>query len=321
MADSKSNWQATASPENLQKRAQLLAALRQFFAERNVLEVETPVLGKRTVSDVHLQSFDIPAAAHSKQSLYLQTSPEYAMKRLLAGGSGSIYQITKAFRQEEQSKQHNPEFTLLEWYRIGFSLDQLMDEVEELVRGLIQCQTIPRFSYQQLFETHLNFDPHSIDSSRLQEIANKSISISTKQLTDTDYLQLLMSHCIEPQLPEQCFVFDYPVAQAALARLGKSKNGITVARRFELYCQGMELANGYAELTDSTQQRARFEKDNAMREQISMTTIPADERLIDAMDHGLPECAGVAMGVDRLAMILCGSDSITDVISFPFDRA
>ncbi len=321
MADSKSNWQATASLQRLEQRAQLLAALRQFFADRNVLEVETPILSHHTVTDVHLKSFAISSSGADKQQMFLQTSPEYAMKRLLAQGSGSIYQICKAFRQEEQTRQHNPEFTLLEWYRVGFDLEQLMDEVEELIRGLLHCESIPRFSYQHLFEEHFEFNPHNIESSRLQQIAKDKLSISGEQLSDTDFLQLLMNHHVEPKLPSRCFVYDYPVAQAALSRLEKNSAGTTVAKRFELYCDGMELANGYAELTDPTEQRARFDTDNKVRANLGLNEVSLDENLLAAMAHGLPDCAGVALGVDRLAMVLDNSTQIEEVISFPFDRA
>ncbi len=318
MAVDNSNWQATASPENLKLRAQLLAELRGFFAARNVMEVETPLLSQRTVTDVHLRSFIVE---NDKQSLYLQTSPEYAMKRLLASGCDSIYQIGKAFRQEEQSKQHNPEFTLLEWYRVGFNLDTLMDEVEDLMQQVIKCGTIPRLSYQNLFQSHCDFNPHTIAASELESIARSRLSLGSKELSSTDYLQLLMTQVIEPQLPKVCFVFDYPTAQAALAATDTLSDGTVVAKRFELYCEGMELANGYFELTDSAEQLQRFQHDLAKRQSLGLPAVPEDGRLLAALEAGLPSCAGVALGVDRLLMVLSGAQTIEEVISFPIDRA
>lgn len=313
-----SNWQAAASPENLKVRAQLLAKLRSFFAARDVMEVETPLLSQRTVTDVHLRSFTVD---NDGQPLFLQTSPEYAMKRLLASGSGSIYQLGKSFRQEEQSRQHNPEFTLLEWYRVGFSLEQLMDEVEELVQLLMRCDDIPRLSYRSLFEQHCQFNPHTIAAAELEKFAHSQIQLSGQNLGSTDYLQLLMTQLIEPQLPKHCFVYDYPAAQAALAATETQQDGTLVAKRFELYCNGMELANGYFELTDASEQAQRFQQDLDKRQSLGLPSVPLDERLLAALAAGLPSCAGVALGVDRLLMALCNADSIEEVLSFPFDRA
>ncbi len=319
MADGKSDWRATASLELLRLRAQLLGVLREFFSARDVLEVETPILSHRTVTDVHLQSFSVTGKGN--EELFLQTSPEYAMKRLLAGGSGSIYQITKAFRLEEQSKQHNPEFTMLEWYRPGFDLDKLMDEVEDLIIMLLDCDGISRFTYQQLFEREFDFNPHDIASDRLESITQAALSISAEGLTDTDRLQLLMNHRIEPALPDRCFVFDYPVAQAALSKIEENADNTRVAKRFELYCNGMEIANGYSELTNPEEQKARFEKDNQFRAELGLPHRQPDERLINALEQGMPECAGVALGIDRLVMLISKTSNISDVISFPLERA
>ncbi|MCG8412619.1 MAG: EF-P lysine aminoacylase GenX [Pseudomonadales bacterium] len=313
-----SNWQATASPENLQLRAQLLTDLRSFFAARDVMEVETPLLSQHTVTDVHLRSFVVD---NDSQALFLQTSPEYAMKRLLASGCGSIYQLGKAFRQEEQTKQHNPEFTLLEWYRVGFSLEALMDEVEELMQQLLDCNEIPRLSYASLFESHCQFNPHTISAAELEAFARNRLSLGTQELSSTDYLQLLMAQVIEPQLPTECFVYDYPKAQAALAATETLADGIEVAKRFELYCRGMELANGYFELTEAGEQSQRFQNDLDKRRSLGLPSVPRDERLLAALTAGMPSCAGVALGVDRLLMVLCEADTIEEVLSFPFDRA
>lgn len=312
------DWQATASIDTLRRRADLLATLREFFAQRDVLEVETPQLARHAVTDVHLKSFSVLAG---QLPLYLQTSPEYAMKRLLACGSGSIYQICKCFRDEESSRQHNPEFTMLEWYRIGFTLDQLIDEVEELVSPLLDSGGIPRLSYRELFLQHLEFDPHDIGSAELKSLALEMISISGGELNDTDYLQLLMTQVIEPKLPSPCFVYNYPAAQAALATIEEDVEGSKVARRFELYCGGMEIANGYAELVDAEEQRVRFQQDQKRRAELGLAPIAEDGSLLKALEHGLPQCAGVALGVDRLLMVQTGAASIDQVISFPTDKA
>ncbi len=315
------DWQSSANLNSLQARARLLQTIRQFFAKRGVMEVETPVLGHHTVTDVYLASYSVPATTSASEPGYLQTSPEYAMKRLLASGSGPIYQICKAFRSEEVSKQHNPEFTLLEWYRPGFSLVQLMDEVGELLDKVLGCGAIPRFTYRQLFKEHLQFDPHQIEPQQLREELLNHVTVDVSGLDETDCLQLLMSQCIEPTLPSVCFVYDYPVAQAALARIDNDETGEWVAKRFELYAGGMELANGYFELTDAGEQKKRFAKDKARRKELGLPDIAEDLRLLAALEHGLPECAGVALGVDRLLMAMLGASSIEDVLSFPGNRA
>ena len=314
----KPDWRATASLPNLQRRARLLAALRRFFAERNVMEVETPLLGRRTVTDVHLRSFVVAVA---DQQWFLQTSPEHAMKRLLASGCDAIYQLGKAFRWEQPGKQHNPEFTLLEWYRKGFSLHQLMDEVEALLQAILGCGAIPRFSYCGLFQAHCQFNPHTIAEAELEAIARTRLSLGSQPLAATDYLQLLLHQVIEPQLPRHCFVYHYPVPQAAMAAIRQLEDGLAVAERFELYCDGMELANGYRELTDATEQARRFQRDLAHRKTLGLAAIPPDERLLAALEAGLPDCAGVALGVDRLLMLLSHADTIDQVLSFPFQRA
>lgn len=315
------DWQSSATLNTLKARASLLQQIRQFFAERAVMEVETPALSLGTVTDVHLASFLVPGVTDSGDSGYLQTSPEYAMKRLLASGSGPIYQICKAFRREETSRQHNPEFTMLEWYRPGFSLSELMDEVGNLLQQILDCGEIPRYTYRELFQQYLRIDPHNIDPQRLRDVVLSKINVDVASLNDTDCLQLLMSQCIEPGLPAACFVHGYPVAQAALARIEEDEKGVAVAQRFELYCGGMELANGYQELTDAGEQQRRFAKDQARRQELGLPPIAADQRLLAALEHGLPDCSGVALGVDRLLMVKLGLHAIDEVISFPGDRA
>ncbi len=314
------DWQSSASQDVLLSRARLLQSIRSFFAERSVLEVETPALSQFTVTDIHLHSFSVPNSPYAK-GLFLQTSPEYAMKRLLASGSGAIYQICKVFRQEEYSRLHNPEFTMLEWYRPGFSMNDLVAEVEALVRGILECGPIPRYSYRELFEQNLLFDPHTVNGQQLRNSVLEHIDIDTSKLSDTDCLQLLMEKCIEPLLPVNCFVYDYPLEQAALARVEADHTGTQVAKRFELYCNGMEVANGYFELTDAGEQQHRFKKDQDLRATMQLPAIESDERLLAAMDSGLPECSGVALGVDRLLMAQLGATSIEEVLSFPGSKA
>jgi elongation factor P--(R)-beta-lysine ligase len=316
------DWKPSAPLENLQQRAKLLSQIRSFFAERNVLEVETPLLASSTVSDVYIESIAAEVIQGNKTtSHFLQTSPEFFMKRLLSSGSGSIYQMSKAFRQEEKGSRHNIEFTLLEWYRISYSLEQLMSELEQLVQELLDCGPIPQFSYREIFQQQLQIDPHSVTVEELTLLVKAKIDLNANDLSKTDYLQLLLSHSIEPQLPPYCFIYDYPEEQAALAAVAKDKQGVSVARRFELFGQGMELANGYLELVDAAEQRARFESDNATRSGKGLQTHGIDERLMAALENGLPSCSGVAVGVDRLLMLKLGATHIKDVISFDSDHA
>ncbi len=315
------DWKPSASIQNLRHRALLLSKIRRFFSERDVLEVETPLLASSTVPDVYIESIAAEVIdAGSVQQHFLQTSPEYFMKRLLASGSGSIYQIAKAFRQEERSKRHNIEFTLLEWYRLSYSLDQLMLELEQLVQELLDCGPIPRFTYREIFQRQLQIDPHQVSLEALQQLAASEIDLCGSDLSRTDYLQLLFSHGIEPKLPPFCFIHDYPQEQAALAATAVDEQGVIVAQRFELFGRGMELANGYFELSDAPEQRARFDADNAKRGEKGLSPRAVDERLIAALESGLPSCSGVALGVDRLLMILLGANSIGEVLSFDSER-
>ncbi|MFT7472661.1 MAG: lysyl-tRNA synthetase class 2 [Kiritimatiellia bacterium] len=316
------DWKPSASLQNLQQRAYALAKIRRFFSERDVLEVETPLLASSTVPDVYIESIAAEVVeGNSSSKNFLQTSPEFFMKRLLASGSGSIYQIAKAFRQEEKGARHNIEFTLLEWYRLSYSLDQLMTELEQLVQEVLDCGPISRFSYREIFRQHLQIDPHEISLEELQQLAATEIDLSGSDLSKTDYLQLLLSNSIEPKLPPYCIIYDYPADQAALATLATDEHGVVVAKRFELFGHSMELANGYFELSDATEQRARFEKDNAARREKGLQTHDADEKLIAALESGLPSCSGVAVGVDRLLMLLVGAKNISEVISFDSERA
>lgn len=313
------DWRPSASPERVRLRAGLLADIRAFFAERGVLEVETPLLGAATVADVHIDSFEVPAPG--APPLYLQTSPEFAMKRLLAAGAGPIYQICKAFRRGESGRRHNPEFTLLEWYRPGFSMERLMDEVAELADRVLACGAVTRLSYRQAFMDRLGLDPHAPDADALRRQLRRRVEIDDGGLTDGERLQLLMTHCVEPSLPEHCLLYDYPADQAALAAVRPDAGGAPVAKRFELYAKGLELANGYFELTDAAEQRRRFEAELAERRRRSLPEPPMDRRLLAALESGLPACAGVALGVDRLLMLAAGADDIREVLNFGAGRA
>ncbi|ALS99845.1 elongation factor P--(R)-beta-lysine ligase [Lacimicrobium alkaliphilum] len=323
---SNNSWHPSAEIPVLKQRARLLGEIRQFFARRKVMEVETPCLSHATVTDQHLQSFSTrytgPGVAEGK-TLYLQTSPEYAMKRLLAAGSGAIYQICKAFRNEECGRYHNPEFTMLEWYRPGFDHHQLMQELDELMQMICHTSAASKLSYQQAFFRYLDLDPLSADLQTLrQKVAEQGHRELAEHEEDRDtLLQLLFCEVIEPQIGQQapCFIYDFPASQAALARL--SPEDERVAERFELYYQGLELANGFHELTDADEQRRRFEQDNLKRWQTGKPEKPVDANLLAALEHGLPPCAGVALGIDRLVMLALNKPAIGDVLSFHIGQA
>jgi len=299
-------------------RARLYQQIRHFFEQRDVLEVETPLLGQAASTDVHLASLCVEA-----ENQYLQTSPEFAMKRLLAAGSGAIYQICKSFRQGESGKRHNPEFTMLEWYRPGFDYLQLMAEVAELVNLLLGERSVRQLSYRDAFVAVLGVDPHRADADVLVGLAKRHTGyVADGDDVDT-LLELLMSQVIEPTLGcnELTFIYDYPASQCALAKVAVDAEGAAVAQRFELYVEGVELANGYYELTDADEQLQRFMADLDERKRRGLVTLPADQKLLAALQSGMPDCAGVALGLDRLLMLMAGADSIRDVITFPADLA
>jgi lysyl-tRNA synthetase class 2 len=316
------DWQPTATIECVRARAALLGKLRQFFAVRDILEVETPLLGSSGITDPAIEPLIVERGVSLAQPYYLQTSPEYAMKRLLSAQGESIYQISKAFRDGEAGTRHNPEFTLLEWYRPGLDHRQLMAEVAELVRHCLGERPLQTRSYRQLFLDVLQVDPFTAAVDELQDTAR--LHIDTGNLSgDRDlWLDLLMSHLIEPQLAGlgMCFVYDYPASQAALSQIAQVE-GVSVGQRFELYVDGLELANGYCELTDPAEQRLRFERDNVRRREYGQPERPLDERLLAAMEHGLPDCSGVALGVDRLLMLATGASDIRDVLAFDWARS
>ena len=324
-----STWHPSASLQTLQLRAQLLNIMRSFFAERGIWEVDTPALSMAGTTDPNLHSFTTyyqGFSQHDRKKLYLHTSPEFPMKQLLAAGSGCIYQIAKVFRDGECGRYHNPEFTLLEWYRVGFDHHQLMNEVEALIdtclTDIMVLEPPQYFSYREIFLHHLNIDPHlsTVDELRqccLLHDLTPPIGMPTQQIDA--WLDLLLTHCIEPQFnPNRLiFIYDYPASQAALAKIRPSNP--PVAERFEVYLNGIELANGFHELADSQEQRQRFEWDNHAREQQGLPTIPLDEHLLAILDN-LPDCAGVALGIDRLMMITASQSSLSEVIAFPFQH-
>ncbi len=322
-------WQPVAGLQQLRQRAQLLADIRQFFAARSVWEVETPLLCSATGTDPHLEFFvsQFHSSPHSK-SLFLQTSPEFAMKRLLAAGSGSIYQICKAFRNSEVGRFHNPEFTILEWYRVGFELQQLMDEVAELLLTLLKPfipeLSVMQVSYQQIVIELIGLDPLQFNRQIYQQTALELGLPEADQLCSDDHalwLDLLFSHCVQTALPKNiiCLIYGYPAIQSSLARFSPSDERIT--ERFEVFINGIELGNGFFELKDIMEQEARFEREIAYRQMHGLAAVEKDQLFLQALKAGLPDCSGVAIGLDRLLMIATGCESITQVLAFPIGNA
>lgn len=331
---SNGDWQPSATLDVLRLRARLLARTRHFFAVRGVLEVETPTLSAAATPAPHLASFVLdyhgpqaPPGGH----LYLHTSPEFPMKRLLAAGSGSIYQLCRVYRDGECGARHNPEFTLLEWYRVDFGLDRLIDEVERLLRGVLAgVRSLPpaaHFSYRELFLRYAGVDGLSADAAGLRACleghGHQAPAGMTDAMCGADALDawrdLVLTHVIEPQLRGLVFVRDYPASQAALARIVDGSP--PVAARFECYLDGVELANGFHELVAADEQRRRFEAENRARSAAGLAPQPIDERLLAALRAGLPECSGVALGFDRLVMCASGARRIEDVLAFDIARA
>lgn len=322
MASEKLQWQPSAALAQLRQRAVLLQQVRQFFLARDVLEVETPLLAQAAVTEVHTPAFSV----HGR---YLQTSPEYAMKRLLAAGSGPIYQICKAFRDESAGSWHNPEFTMLEWYRPDFDWRQLADEVIALLSQLLVVDSSEYLSYQQLFEHYLGINPHNCDLTTLRGLTRQHLGDDPLATDNGDglvnsYLDLLLSHVIEPKLTQPgrlIVLYDYPASQAALAKIENRQDGVAVGQRFEVFYQGVELANGYFELQDAREQRQRFESDLSRRRQLALPEVPIDGRFMAALESGLPRCSGVAVGLDRLLMLQQGKQRLSEVLSFPWHLA
>ncbi|PPD31391.1 MAG: EF-P lysine aminoacylase GenX [Methylomonas sp.] len=322
-------WRPAAELRQLRQRAQLLAAIRQFFAQRDVLEVETPLLCRATGTDPNLDFFT--SQFHSPphySTLFLQTSPEFAMKRLLAAGSGSIYQICKAFRNGEAGRFHNPEFTILEWYRVGFDLQQLMDETAELLLSLLRNSMPPlsirQTSYQQMFAEVTGLDALAFDRSDYADFAKAHNLVDADGLCRDDHalwLDFLFSHCVQTVMPKQVvfLVYDYPAIQSSLARL--NRQDARTSERFEVFINGIELGNGFFELSDAAEQSARFEREIGYRQQQGLPAVVKDQLFLDALQSGLPDCSGIAIGIDRLLMIVSGCQTIEQVLAFPISNA
>ncbi|MDT8405968.1 MAG: EF-P lysine aminoacylase EpmA [Methylococcales bacterium] len=321
------DWRPTCAGQALFDRARLLTSVRAFFAERAVLEVETPVLSRYRGTDPNLNAFrtQVDSRGHS---WYLQTSPEFAMKRLLANGVASIYQIAKAFRQDEQGRHHNPEFTLLEWYRTEFDLERLMTETEQLLRAVDVDQVLPtkieRFRYRDLMLERLALDPWQFDVDVYRACAKRLGFDDAPRIcgdAHSVWLDFLFSQAIQPQLGRAAltWVYQFPVLQSSLARV--SPNDPNAVERAELFIDGMELANGYHELIDARQQQQRFEQENQWRIEHGRVAVEADPRLLAALRSGLPDCAGIALGLDRLLMLLTGAGAIDEVLAFSSARA
>lgn len=325
-------WQPNCSLELLHLRAQALQEIRRFFLTKAVLEVETPLLSHAIGTDPQLAFFTADYLAPPlQQTLFLQTSPEFAMKRLLAAGSGSIYQICKAFRNGESGRFHNPEFTLLEWYRVGFNLSALMDEIAELIGNLFSLLQRPlplahiqRCSYQEIFAQYTGLDALAFDYEHYSSFAIAQQcpeALSLCQTSPVLWQDFLFSHFVQPQLGQDglCMVYDYPACQPSLARTKQSD--ARVVERVELFINGIELGNGYYELVDAKEQEARFDQEIAFRQQNDLPNSVKDQRLLAALSSGLPDCAGMAIGLDRLLIVLSGRQAIDDILTFSIHNA
>jgi len=318
------NGKALAS--SLRLRARLYQGLRAFFAERNVLEVETPVLSAAGNTDPNIESFSTTFVGHvdaGARERWLRTSPEFPLKRLLAAGVGDCYELGRVFRNGEAGGRHNPEFTMLEWYRVGWDHRRLAEEVVALVQralALVDRQAEVRVtSYRQLFLDALGMDPFTASLEALQQPLAPS-NIDPDGLIRDDWLDLLITHRLQPAFPRDriTVIHDYPASQCALARIRPGQPA--VAERFELYLGAHELANGYHELNDPAEQRTRFERDNATRRVRGQREVPIDDRLLGVLGQ-MPDCAGVALGVERLLMCMAGTDAIAEVLAFAFADA
>ncbi len=325
--DSRPDWPPTAAPAALRLRARLHACIRGFMDARNVLEVETPVLSMAGNTEPNIASFHLEFTGRTDgapRTRWLRTSPEFALKRLLAAGVGDCYELGRVFRDGEAGGRHNPEFTMLEWYRIGMDHLQLADEAVELVRAALALvgrdAGVRTVTFRDLYRDALGIDPFSAGMDALQAAFGEG-AIDPRGLTRDDWLDLLMTHRIQPGFDPGTItvVRDYPASQCALAKVRDGE--CPVAERFELYVGSLELANGYHELTDAAEQRSRFSLEQGLRVERGIPVPPVDARLLAAMQHGLPACAGVALGIDRLLMAMLGTEQIADVLAFPFDRA
>ncbi|MBS0488086.1 MAG: EF-P lysine aminoacylase GenX [Proteobacteria bacterium] len=311
----------------LESRARLYALIREFFAARGVLEVETPILSVGANTEPNIASFATKFSGHvdsGARERWLRTSSEFAQKRLLAAGVGDNYELGRVFRDGEAGQRHNPEFTMLEWYRVGWDHRRLADEIIELVQAALALVgkrvTVRKIAYRDLFRDSLGIDPFASNEIELHA-ALGTVRVDPSGLSHDDWLDLLLTHRIQPEFPRDriTIVFDYPVTQCALAKIRPGDP--PVAERFELYVGTQELANGYHELTDAAEQRARFVRDNARRRERGLPELPIDENFLSALEAGMPNCAGVALGVERLLMAMTGADDIRDVLAFAFAEA
>lgn len=314
-----SDWRPAAAAEVLKLRAKLFDEARRFFAERGVLEVDTPVLGASTASDVHLSSLETRVSGAGTGRFYLQTSPESAMKRLLAAGSGSIYQFARSFRNGEAGRFHNPEFVMLEWYRVGVDLPALMDEVESLISRLLGGgPAAVRLSYRQAFERFAGMDPFAAPAEEISG-ACRRLGLGGPVKDRAEGLDLILSQCVQPAIKSRrTFLFDFPPAQAAMAKVRRETP--PVASRFEFFVEGVEIANGYDELDDAAEQARRMASNAGARRRSGLPVPPADRRLLAALEHGLPPCCGVALGFDRVVMLAAGLGDVRAAMPFPIDR-
>ncbi len=330
------SWRTSATLDLIRKRARMLQAVRAFFDTRDVLELETPLIASAAATDPHLDSIRV---LDGDKPFYLNTSPEYCMKRFVSEHRCSVFQICKSFRMGESGPHHNPEFTMLEWYRVGFSLEQLMDEVEALIQHVLGSLGKPpaptrRISYQQLFFDVTGLNPHQCAIEQLADFArhyqfdipagmSEANATGLKAtLEKNDWLDWLMSTVVVDSLPDGQLttIYDYPESQCAMAKLAANEQGEMVARRFECYLGKLELANGYDELLDYGEQRQRFELDNNKRHIIGKPLVQYDRLILQALDHGMPDCAGVAVGLDRLLMVIAGEDALAKVMSYSWER-
>jgi lysyl-tRNA synthetase class 2 len=322
-------WQPSASFDAIRLRARLNAVIRDFFAQRNVLEVETPILSQAGNTDPNIASFALEFGGHAQagpRRRWLRTSPEFPLKRLLAAGLGDCYELGRVFRDGEAGGRHNPEFTMLEWYRIGWDHQRLIDECTALLRGALalvgrdaELKT-EKIAYRDLYRQRLGIDPLSVDLDTLRGALGE-VRIDPDGLTRDDWLDLLMTHRLQPAFPPDRLlaVYDYPASQCALARIRHGE--VPVAERFELYLGPLEVANGYHELADAEEQGGRFRRDVELRRQRGLESPCVDTHLLSALASGFPDCAGVALGVDRLLMAMLGTARIGDVLAFDFARA
>jgi elongation factor P--(R)-beta-lysine ligase len=320
---SRMEWKPTADVRTLQLRASLLEIVRDYFRTSGVMEVETPVLARGTVTDVHLQSLRTRIAGQGE--FYLQTSPEYAMKRLLATGAGDIYQIARVFRDGEHGPLHNPEFTLIEWYRRGYDSMALMRDAAQLLDRLLTPHRNLRapdwLTYGEAMRKHADVEASANIDALKACLANHKVSLPRGVLDRDGLLDLILSTIVGPQLGQGglTFLHEYPASQAALARL--KPGDPSVAERFEIYLEGIELANGFHELANAAEQRSRFEADLKLRRSRALHAPPIDERLLQALTFGLPDCSGIALGFDRVVMLAAGVDKIDRVLAFSVERA